>query len=76
MAETTKKTKPDTVKVRLPRRPAGAPQYELVGLNGKLYQIPCGKEVEISADVNEILMRQQAARDALMDVQESLPNEG
>lgn len=75
MAE-TKKTQSETVKVRLPRHPVGAPQFELVGLNGKLYQIPCGKEVEVSVPVYEILMRQQAARDALMDVQAEMPNEG
>ena len=75
MAE-TKKTQSDTVKVRLPRRSVGAPQFELVGLNGKLSQVPCGKEVEVSIPVYEILMRQQAAREALMDVQAEIPNEG
>lgn len=76
MAETVKKTKPETVKIRLPRRPAGEAQYEVIGLNGKLYQIPCGKEVEIPVSVHELLLRQQAARDALIDVQEEIPNKG
>lgn len=76
MAETVKKTKPETIKIRLLRRPAGEPQYEVIGLNGKLYQIPCGKEVEIPVSVHELLLRQQAARDALIDVQEEIPNKG
>jgi hypothetical protein len=41
-----------------------------------MYQVPCGKEVEVIEPVYELLLRQQAARDALLDVQESMPNEG
>lgn len=70
------KTKPITKKIRLPRKGANDANFELVGVNGKMYQVPCGKEVEVPLPVYEILMRQQAARDALMDVQEAIPNEG
>lgn len=84
MSETVKKPeakkpeakKPDMMKIRLPRKGAGEDNFELVGLNGKMWQVPCGKEVEVPAAVHELLVRQQAARDALMDVQESMPNEG
>ena len=41
-----------------------------------MWQVPCGKEVEVPLPVYELLIRQQAARDALIDVQESMPNEG
>ena len=74
MAET--KTAPATKKIRLPRKGANEDNFELVGLNGKMYQGPCGKEVEVIEPVYELLLRQQAARDALLDVQESMPNEG
>ena len=68
--------KPETKTVRLPRKGAGEDNYELVGLNGKMWQFPCGKEVEVPAPVYELLIRQQAARDTLLDVQEDIPNEG
>ena len=74
MAET--KTVPVMKKIRLPRKGVKEDNFELVGLNGKMYQVPCGKEVEVIEPVYELLIRQQAARDALMDVQESMPNEG
>ena len=75
MAESTKSA-PVTKKIRLPRKGANEDNFELVGLNGKMYQVPCGKEVEVIEPVYELLLRQQAARDALLDVQESMPNEG
>lgn len=68
--------KPVTKKIRLPRKPAGEDNFEVVGLNGKMWQVPCGKEVEVPLPVYELLMRQAAARDALLDVQEAIPNEG
>ena len=71
-----KKTDTAKVAVYLDRATGGEENYVRVGVNGKMYQVPCGKEVEVPLPVYEILMRQQAARDALMDVQESLPNEG
>lgn len=74
MAET--KSAPAMKKIRLPRKGANEDNFELVGLNGKMYQVPCGKEVEVIEPVYELLLRQQAARDALLDVQESMPNEG
>lgn len=73
MAETKK---PEMKKIRLPRKGANDDNFELVGLNGKMWQVPCGKEVEVPAPVYELLIRQQAARDTLLDVQEDIPNEG
>lgn len=70
------KTKAVMKKIRLPRKGANDKNFELVGVNGKMYQVPCGKEVEVPLPVYEILLRQQAARDALIDVQENIPNEG
>ena len=70
------KIKPVMKKIRLPRKGANDANFELVGVNGKMYQVPCGKEVEVPLPVYEILIRQQAARDALIDVQENIPNEG
>lgn len=74
MAET--KTKPTMIKVRLPRKGSGEDNFEVVGLNGKMWQVPCGKEVEVPAPVHELLMRMLEARDTLIDVQEAIPNEG
>ena len=76
MAEPNVTKKPEMKQIRLPRKGANDDNYELVGLNGKMYQVPCGKEVEVIEPVYELLIRQQAARDALLDVQESMPNEG
>lgn len=76
MAEPKVAKKPDMVQIRLPRKGANDDNYELVGLNGKMYQVPCGKPVEVPVAVHELLLRQQAARDALLDVQEAIPNEG
>ena len=77
MAETkTAAAKAATKKIRLPRKGANDDNFELVGLNGKMWQVPCGKETEVPLPVYELLMRQQAARDALIDVQEAIPNEG
>ena len=73
MAETKK---PAMKKIRLPRKGANDDNFELGGLNGKMWQVPCGKEVEVPAPVYELLIRQQAARDTLLDVQEDIPNEG
>ena len=60
--------------IRLPRKGANDDNFEVVGLNGKMWQVPCGKAVEVPEPVYELLMRQQAARDALIDVQEAIPN--
>ena len=76
MADAKLTKQPETKKIRLPRKGANDDNFELVGLNGKMWQIPCGKEVEVPMPVYELLMRQQTARDALLDVQESIPNEG
>ena len=76
MAEPKVTKKPEMKQIRLPRKGANDDNYELVGLNGKMYQVPCGKTVEVPAAVYELLIRQQNARDALLDAQESIPNEG
>lgn len=76
MADAKLTKKPEMKKIRLPRKGANDDNFELVGLNGKMWQIPCGKEVEVPMPIYELLMRQQTARDALLDVQESIPNEG
>lgn len=77
MAETkATKAAPEMVTARLPRKGANDDNFELVGLNGKMWQVPCGKTVQVSKPVYELLMRQQEARDILMDMQEKIPNEG
>lgn len=63
-------------KIRLPRKGANEENFEFVGINGKGFQVPCGKEIEVPLPVYEVLIRQQQYRDALIDVQESIPNEG
>lgn len=72
----TTKAAPEMVTVSLPRKGANEDNFELVGLNGKMWQVPCGKTVQVPKPVYELLMRQQEARDILMDMQEKIPNEG
>lgn len=86
MSETVKPTKatketPSSAwsvkkKIRLPRKGANTDNSEFVGVNGKNFKVPCGKETEVPLPVYEVLIRQQQYRDALIDVQESIPNEG
>ena len=45
MAEPKVTKKPEMKQIRLPRKGANDDNYELVGLNGKMYQVPCGKTV-------------------------------
>lgn len=63
-------------KIRLPRKGAKEENFEYVSVNGVALQVPCGKEVEVPLPHYEVLVRQAQYRDALMDVQESMPNEG
>ena len=80
MAE-TKMTKPqdpwaEMCKIKLPRKPAKDANFEYVSVTGRAYQVPCGKEVEVPLPIYEVLMRQQDMLNALMDYQDSIPNEG
>ena len=76
MAEPKTTKKPEMKQIRLPRKGANDDNYELVGLNGKMWQIPCGKLEEVPVAIYELLIRQQNARDALLDIPEAIPNEG
>lgn len=61
--------------IRLPRGRADEARSEYVGVNGKNYQVPCGKEVEVPLPIYEVLMRREEAQDELQDYRDSIPNE-
>ena len=55
---TVKTAKTDTVSVFIPKIPGEAPAL-WVGLNGKSWNIPRGKRVEVPAEVAEIIYRRE-----------------
>ena len=63
-------------KIRLPRKPYGEEGYEFVGVNGKQYQVPCGKEVEVPLPIYKRLQITLAAREKLEDERAAIPREG
>lgn len=63
-------------KIRLPRKPYGEEGYEFVGVNGKQYQVPCGKEDEVPLPIYKRLQITLAARDKLEDDRASIPHKG
>lgn len=58
--------------IRLPRKSAGEQNFEYAGVNGKVYQVPCGKEVEVPLPIYEQLVKRQAAVDALEDMRSNI----
>lgn len=63
-------------KIRLPRKAHGEEGFEFVGVNGKQYQVPCGKEVEVPLPIYKRLQIMLAARDKLEDDRAEIPHEG
>ena len=63
-------------KVRLPRKPHGEEGFEFVGVNGKQYQVPCGKEVEVPLPIYKRLQIMLEAREKLEDDRAGIPHDG
>ncbi len=60
-------------KIRLDRDPNA--KSVLAGVNGRVYQVPCGKEVEVPLPIYEQLIKQQKAKDALEEVRDRIAKE-
>lgn len=65
MAES--KTAEKMESVFLPRASETEQQFEFVGVNGKFYQVPRGKAVEVPAEVAEVLRNRQIAEAELAE---------
>lgn len=61
------KTGAKTETVFLPRASETEQQFEFVGVNGKFYQVPRGKSVEVPAEVAEVLRNKQFAEAQLAE---------
>ena len=61
--------------IRLPRKSAGEQNFEYAGVNGKVFQIPCGKEVEVPLPIYEQLKRMEVQMDMLDDVRDDIAKE-
>lgn len=53
--------------VFLPRASESEQQFELVGVNGKIYQVPKGRPVEVPPEVAEVLRNAQIAEAQLFE---------
>ena len=60
--------------IRLPRKPKGEGNFEFVGVNGRQYQVPCGKDVEVPLPIYKRLMIMLDARDKVEDDRAEIPN--
>lgn len=63
-------------KVRLPRKAYGEDGFEFVGVNGKQFQVPCGKEVDVPLPIYKRIQIMLQARDKLEDDRAAIPHEG
>lgn len=79
MAEITTKAKqaanPWTInkKIRLDKNPNS--KFVLAGVNGRVYQVPRGKEVEVPLPIYEQLIKQIDASDALDEMRDKIAKE-
>lgn len=66
----------DMVEITLPRAVAGEAKSWYVAVNGRSYQVPLGKRVEVPYPIYERLMIALDAQQAAQDAYDSVPNEG
>ncbi len=57
-------------KIRLDKDPNA--KSVLAGVNGRMYQVPCGKEVEVPLPIYEQLERQREAKYKLDDLRDEI----
>lgn len=85
MSETIKKTKAaaevadpwkEMRTVRLRRAVGTEPKSVYVAVNGRAYNVPRGKSVEVPMPIYDVLMRQEEAMEALDDYRATIPKEG
>ena len=60
----------------LPRGSKSEAKSMYIAVNGKAYNVPKGKPTEVPLPIYEVGMRHLAARQAMIDVESEIPNEG
>lgn len=70
--EPVKEKIPDKVRIRLPRPTKGEDDTKLVGVNGKVYRIKKGVEVEVPRCVAEVLANAERAADKAFEYSQSV----
>lgn len=61
--------------IYLPRAMAGQQKHVVVGVNGRRYQVPRGKSVEVPLPLYERLQLMLEAEERTMKYMETIPNE-
>ena len=64
--------KPERRSVTLPRARGDEERQITVGVNGKFYTIPRGKEVEVPKEVYDELMRSRDAENFMLDQRDEM----
>lgn len=68
----TSKNWEEMVEVRLPKAPKTEQNFQFVGVNGKTFQVPRGKTVNVPKPVAEVLANSEAARQAAEEYENGL----
>ena len=68
----TSKNREEMVEVRLPKAPKTEQNFQFVGVNGKTFQVPRGKTVNVPKPVAEVLANSEAARQAAEEYENGL----
>lgn len=63
-------------KIRLPRAGKNEEKTVFVSMNGRVFYVPKGKEVEVPRPIYETLMLAEQAKEAEIEFCDSIPNEG
>lgn len=64
------------VKIKLPRHLGGDKKSVYVGVNGHTFQVPCGKEYEVSEPIYKQLKKMEAQMEVIEDIRDGIPKEG
>lgn len=61
------------VKIKLARHLGGDRKSVYVGVNGHTFQIPTGKEYEVSEPIYKALKKMEAQMDVIEDIRDAIP---
>lgn len=61
------------VKIKLARHLGGDKKFVYVGVNGHTFQVPTGKEYEVSEPIYKQLKRMEAQMDVIEDIRDAIP---
>ena len=59
------------VKIKLPKKEDGSPNYEIASVNGRVFKIKRGETVEVPAPIAEVLQHSSDAKDSADEFMES-----